>query len=55
MVALLGVGGGGLSSPVAVVAVIAAIVAFPAGWIALGISALRITVPGPTTPEGASL
>ena len=39
----------------AVVAVIAAIVAFPAGWIALGISALRITGPGPTTPEGASL
>jgi len=55
MVALLGVGSGGLSSPVAVVAVIAAIVAFPAGWIALGISALRITGPGPTTPEGASL
>lgn len=44
LVALLGVGSGGLSSPVAVVPVIAAIVAFPAGWIALGISALRTTL-----------
>jgi hypothetical protein len=45
IVMLLGVGSGGLSLPVALVPVIAAIVAFPAGWIALGISALRITGP----------
>ena len=55
VVALLGVGSGGLASPVAIIAVIAAIVAFPAGWIALGISALRITGPAPITLEGASL
>jgi hypothetical protein len=55
VVALLGVGSGGLSSPVAIIAVIAAIVAFPAGWISLGISALRITGPRPIKLEGASL
>lgn len=54
LVALLGVGSGGLSSPIAVIPVIAAIVAFPAGWIALGLSALRIGGPGPGTLEGAS-
>jgi hypothetical protein len=55
VVALLGVGGGALSSPVAMVPLIAAIVAFPAGWIALGISALRVAVPAPITLEGGSL
>ncbi len=55
IVALLGVGSGGLSSPVLMVPVVAAIVAFPAGWIALGISALRVTGPAPVTLEGASL
>ncbi|HEY3334492.1 MAG TPA: hypothetical protein VGK16_04575 [Candidatus Limnocylindrales bacterium] len=30
-----------------------AIVAFPAGWVGLGISALRATAPGPVTFEGA--
>jgi hypothetical protein len=42
VIALLGVGSGGLSAPVAIIPVVAAIVAFPAGWIALGVSALRI-------------
>jgi hypothetical protein len=52
IVTLLGVGSGGLSLPAALVPVIAAIVAFPAGWIALGISALRISGPAPDL-EGA--
>jgi hypothetical protein len=47
VIALLGVGSGGLSLPVALVPLVAAIVAFPAGWIALGVSALRVT--GPAT------
>lgn len=55
IVTLLGVGSGGISMPGAVVPVIAAIVAFPAGWIALGISALRTTDSAPVTLEGASL
>jgi hypothetical protein len=51
--AMLGVGSGALSAPIGVVSVIAAILAFPAGWIALGVSALRV---GPSTAslEGAS-
>jgi hypothetical protein len=53
---LAGVGGrAGFSLSVAVIPLIAAIVAFPAGWILLGTSALRITGPTPITPEGASL
>jgi hypothetical protein len=46
---------GAVPSPIVIVPVIAAIVAFPAGWIALGVSALRIS--GPPTPafEGVSL
>jgi hypothetical protein len=52
IVTLLGVGSGGLSLPGALVPVIAAIVAFPAGWIALGMSALRIGRPAPDL-EGA--
>ncbi len=55
VVALLGVGSGGLSSPLAIIPVLAAIVAFPAGWIALGVSALRITGTAPITLEGAPL
>lgn len=55
VVALVGVAPGGMSSPLAVALVIAAIVAFPAGWIALGISALRVTGPAPISFEGASL
>jgi hypothetical protein len=55
IVALLGLGGGGSLEPVVLIPVIAAIVAFPAGWIALGVSALRITGPAPIPLEGASL
>jgi hypothetical protein len=52
--ALLGASGALVPSEIAIVAVIAAIVAFPAGWVALGISALRITGPTPATLEGAA-
>jgi drug/metabolite transporter (DMT)-like permease len=52
IVTLLGVGSGGLSLPGALVPIIAAIVVFPAGWIALGMSALRISGPAPDL-EGA--
>jgi hypothetical protein len=52
IVTLLGVGSGGFSLPGALVPVIAAILAFPAGWIALGVSALRISGPAPDL-EGA--
>ncbi len=45
---------GGLGPPMAAYAVlIAAILAFPAGWVALGISALRVSGPAPITLEGA--
>lgn len=45
---------GGLVPPVpGYVVLVVAIVAFPAGWVALGISALRVTGPAPITPEGA--
>ena len=50
-----GAGGGGFQWSVAIIPVIVAIVAFPAGWIALGVSALRITGPAPITFEGAPL
>jgi hypothetical protein len=46
---------GALPSPIAILPIVAAIVVFPAGWIALGISALRITGPRPVQLEGASL
>ncbi len=52
VVALLGVGSGGIAAPLAVVPVIAAIIAFPAGWVALGVSALRAGRV-PTGLEGA--
>lgn len=55
VVAMLGIGGsGGSREPVALIPVIVAIVAFPAGWIALGVSALRITGPVAITLEGAA-
>ncbi len=53
--ALLGVGSGGLSAPITIILVIAAIFAFPVGWIALGISALRITGPAPIALDTAPL
>ncbi len=52
---LLGIGVAEWPSPVTIIPVVAAIVAFPAGWIALGISALRITGPTPIALDGASL
>jgi hypothetical protein len=55
VLAMLGANSLGTSSPVAIIPVVGAIVAFPAGWIALGISALRVTGPAPVTLEGASL
>ena len=54
-IVLVGLSGGLLPSPGELVMVIAAVVLFPAGWIALGISALRVTGPAPITLEGASL
>jgi hypothetical protein len=54
VLALLGASGA-LPSPIAIVPIVAAILVFPVGWVALGISALRITGPAPITLEGASL
>jgi hypothetical protein len=51
----VGAGGGAVQWSAAVIPFIAAIVAFPLGWIALGASALRITGPAPISLEGASL
>lgn len=45
---------GALPPPIAIVPILAAIVVFPAGWIAMGISALRITGPAPITLERTS-
>ncbi len=53
--ALLGVSWALVPEAIAVIVVIPAMVAFPGGWVALGISALRITGPAPITLEGASL
>ncbi len=47
VVALLGASGA-LPFPVVIVPVVAAILVFPAGWVGLGISALRVTGPRPT-------
>lgn len=52
--ALVGVSGGLLPSPFELVILVAAVVLFPAGWVALGVSALRVTAPAPITFEGAS-
>ncbi|MEX1173879.1 MAG: hypothetical protein WEG56_14885 [Chloroflexota bacterium] len=52
---MLGVSGGLYPEPLGIVLVLAGITAFPTGWIALGISALRVTGPAPITLEGASL
>ena len=46
---------GAMPSAIAIVPIIAAILVFPAGWIALGVSALRITGPSRIVFEGASL
>jgi hypothetical protein len=44
---------GALPSPIVMVPVIAAIIVFPAGWIAMGVSALRVDRVGATHLEGA--
>ena len=46
---------GNLPPPVAVVPIVAAIVAFPAGWMLMGVSALRIAGPARVSFEGASV
>ena len=52
ILALIGASGTLVPGPLAIVPLVAAILAFPAGWIALGVSALRVTGPGPAF-EGA--
>lgn len=54
-IVLVGLSGGLFPSPVELAMVIAAVFLFPAGWVALGISALRVTGPAQITLEGASL
>lgn len=54
VVALLGVGSGRLSAPIAIIPVLMSIIAFPAGWIALGVSALRISSPQPAASAGTA-
>jgi hypothetical protein len=53
VLALLGLGGRFLGSPITMVPVIAAIIVFPAGWIAMGVSALRVDRVGAAHLEGA--
>lgn len=50
--ALFGVSGA-LPSPIAIVPIVAAIIVFPAGWIAMGVSALRVDRVGAARLEGA--
>jgi hypothetical protein len=45
---------GALPSPIAIVPIVAAVVVFPAGWVALGVSALRLDGVGRPRLEGAS-
>lgn len=54
VLALLGASGA-LPSPIVMVPVIAAVIVFPAGWIALGVSALRIGPSTVTSFGGASV
>ncbi|HEX5826753.1 MAG TPA: hypothetical protein VFY23_04475 [Candidatus Limnocylindrales bacterium] len=54
-IALAGISGGLLPSPLEPLVILAAVVVFPAGWVLLGVSALRVTGPAPLTIEGASL
>jgi len=44
---------GVLPSPIAIVPIVAAILVFPAGWMAMGVSALRVDRVGATHLEGA--
>ncbi len=52
---LTGLSGSLVPEPLVLVLLLATILPFPAGWIALGVSALRVTGPAPATLEGASL
>jgi hypothetical protein len=45
---------GALPSPIAIVPIVGAILAFPAGWIAMGVSALRVDRVGAARLEGAA-
>ena len=45
---------GALPSPIAIVPIVAAILVFPAGWIAMGVSALRVDRVGATLEAGTS-
>ncbi len=53
--AIGGVTGGVVPPLLGYLVLVAAILAFPVGWIALGVSALRVTGPSPIKLEGASL
>jgi hypothetical protein len=53
--AIAGVTGGLVPPALGYLALVTAILAFPVGWIALGVSALRVTGPSPVKLEGASL
>ena len=53
VLALIGASGA-LPSPIAIVPIISAIIVFPAGWIALGASALRVDRVGTAHLEGAA-
>jgi hypothetical protein len=52
---LAGVSGGFVPRELALVAVLVSVLAFPAGWAALGVSALRVDRAGAGTFEGATL
>jgi hypothetical protein len=47
VLALMGVSGSILPEPLTIVLLLAGILAFPAGWIGMGVSALRVTGPSP--------
>ncbi len=53
--AMGGVSGGLVPPALGYLSLVTAILAFPAGWVALGVSALRVTGPSPIKFEGASL
>lgn len=52
---LAGLSGGLVPQEIAGLALLVTILAFPAGWTALGVSALRVGRPTITSMEGASL
>lgn len=54
VVTIAGVSGGSVPEPLGIAMVLAAIAAFPGGWVALGVSALRVSGPAPVSAGGAS-